>query len=52
MKVTKEEQAFWDAVFLLSMSEKIKRGLDAVMATEEAAMCADVALASRRARSQ
>ena len=30
----KEEQAFWDAVFLLSMSEKIDRGLDAVRATE------------------
>jgi hypothetical protein len=52
MKVAKEEQAFWDAMFLMSMSEKIDRGFDAVRASEEAAMCADVALAARRARSQ
>jgi hypothetical protein len=52
VKVSKEEQAFWDAVFLMSMSEKTDRGFDAVRASEEAAMCADVALAARRARSQ
>lgn len=52
MKVSKEEQAFWDAVFLMSMSEKIDRGFDAVRASEESACLADVALAARRARSQ
>ncbi len=55
MKVSKEEQGFWDAVFLLSMKEqidRINRQLEPVRASEEAAACADVALAARRARSQ
>jgi hypothetical protein len=55
VKVTKEEQPFWDHVFLLGMKEhveRVARQVEATRASEEAAVLADVALAARRARSQ
>lgn len=53
MKVTKEEQAFWDQVFTIGLTRLLDvGGMSTVKAVEEASCLADIAVAARRARSQ